>query len=336
MASCDYCCPSCFGDLELGREIFPSLGAKQGNCTFCKSTETLVLEPFELVNSFQPLIEIYRQDDNGEKIADLLQKDWCLFENLEQPAIDNLIDAIFEEAELSRKKFVVSTKYQGEGLKLWESFSNEIMYENRWFLDKTINLDQLESLLSSLHAINLPSQWFRARLHKLDDPFALVDMGAPPKKLSTYGRANPAGIPYLYLASKPETALAEVRPQNKESATIAEFFIGDINVVDLRDPRKRISPFILQDAEKIGGLYAELPFLEHLGYQLQKPVFPFDAAINYTPSQYLCEFIKKKNYDGVVFNSSTSDGYNLALFDEAKAKGVEVNTYSANVTVDLS
>lgn len=127
-----------------------------------------------------------------------------------------------------------------------------------------------------------------------------------------------------------------MRPQNKESATIAEFSIGDINVVDLRDPRKRISPFILQDAEKIGGLYAELPFLEHLGYQLQKPVFPFDAAINYTPSQYLCEFIKKKNYDGVVFNSSTSDGFNLALFDEAKAKGVEVSSYSANVTVDLS
>jgi RES domain-containing protein len=37
------------------------------------------------------------------------------------------------------------------------------------------------------------------------------------------GRANPPGFAYLYLASTPETALAEMRPVFRESVTLAKF-----------------------------------------------------------------------------------------------------------------
>ncbi|WP_247282117.1 MULTISPECIES: RES domain-containing protein [unclassified Bradyrhizobium] len=37
-------------------------------------------------------------------------------------------------------------------------------------------------------------------------------MGAPPRRLAAHGRANPPGIPYFYLGSLPETALAEGSP----------------------------------------------------------------------------------------------------------------------------
>ncbi|WP_244510957.1 RES domain-containing protein [Mesorhizobium sp. LCM 4576] len=53
-------------------------------------------------------------------------------------------------------------------------------------------------------------------------------MGAPPKRRSSHGRANPAGIPYLYLGSLPETAAAEIRPHTGEVACVADFTIPDL------------------------------------------------------------------------------------------------------------
>src|SRR3546814_1719092 len=90
-------------------------------------------------------------------------------------------------------------------------------------------------------------------------------MGAPPKSRSSHGRANPAGSPYLYLGSLPETAAAEIRPHTGEVACVADFTIPEIKAVDLRNPRKLVSPFILSEASAIGQLPADLPFLERLG-----------------------------------------------------------------------
>lgn len=86
----------------------------------------------------------------------------------------------------------------------------------------------------------------------------------------------------------------------------------------------------------IGQLRADIAFLERLGDELTRPVQPRGAAIAYIPSQYLCEFIKKNGYDGVVYRSSVSDGMNLALFGPAKATGGGVNKFNiTKVTVQV-
>jgi hypothetical protein len=97
-----------------------------------------------------------------------------------------------------------------------------------------------------------------------------------------------------------------------------------------------VSPFLLEDAEDIGRMRSDLPFLERLGDELTRPVVPQSAAIDYIPSQYLCEFIKKCGYDGVIYRSSVSDGINLALFDPALAQFGHVTQYRvARVSVDV-
>jgi hypothetical protein len=59
------------------------------------------------------------------------------------------------------------------------------------------------------------------------------------------GRANPAGIPYLYLGSTQGTAISEIRPNTGELAYVADFTTPpDLNLVDLRSPRKMVSPFL--------------------------------------------------------------------------------------------
>jgi len=83
-------------------------------------------------------------------------------------------------------------------------------------------------------------------------------------------------------------------------------------------------------------LRADIAFLERLGDELTRPVLPRGAAIDYLPSQYLCEFIKKVGYDGVVYRSSVSEGINLALFDQTKAVGRAVSLYNiTKVTVKV-
>ncbi|MCY4350376.1 MAG: RES family NAD+ phosphorylase [Thiotrichales bacterium] len=166
----------------------------------------------------------------------------------------------------------------------------------------------------------VPPSWHRARIENGAVQFAETDMGAPPPEKAGPGRANPAGIPYLYLASAPETAIAEVRPQKGEVLTVAEFTIeGPRPIIDLRNPRKSITPFGMED-DDILELRENINFLEELGRELSAPVLPDGAAIDYIPSQYLCELIKKLGYHGVVYNSSACDGMNLALFDVGSAK----------------
>ena len=96
---------------------------------------------------------------------------------------------------------------------------------------------------------------------------------------------------------------------------VAEFTVDyDLSLIDLRSPREVMSPFppFFDSVEEIGSLRNELSFLERLGVELTLPVLAQSAAIDYIPSQYLCEFIKRCGYDGVLYRSSVSDDHNLA------------------------
>ena len=75
-------------------------------------------------------------------------------------------------------------------------------YENRFFPQTEIDEERLRGLLSHLllGSDELNQIWYRARLQSMTEPFLRDEMGAPPKHLASQGRANPAGIPYLYLA----------------------------------------------------------------------------------------------------------------------------------------
>lgn len=333
------CCPECFNDRGLRRDIIPSLEPTHGTCSFCGTADVDLIEPRKLANYFELLANIYEPDPTGKSLVEWMKEDWQLFSH---PSMDiahakELLGEILDDGDIVRKPFVPSVTYSSDGLIQWETLRDEMMYRNRWFLDVSIDTDRLESLLVHLPADDLPHRWYRARIRSGDDAYSIGEMGPPPRRLASHGRANPAGIPYLYLGSRPETAASEVRPHTGEVACVADFVINDpLRAVDLRQPRKLVSPFLLADANEIGKLRADIPLLERLGEELTRPVLPSAAAIDYIPSQYLCEFIKKCGYDGVVYRSSVSEGINLALFDPGKAIGGAVTLYDIKrVWVDV-
>lgn len=326
-----HCCPECFDDRGLRKDIIPSLSQRLGVCDYCGSAEVSLVEPAQLGAVFDMLAGIYEPDSSGRPLVEWLREDWKLFSHaqMSDERAGNLVAAILEDANVVRKTFVPSPAFSSEVLVRWETLRDELMYRNRYFLDEALDADRLEQLLTHLPADLLPVQWFRARIQTGDAPFGIEEMGAPPKELAMHGRANPTGIPYLYLGSTPETAVSETRPHTGESACVAEFVVegAALRAVDLRNPRHLVSPFVLAGSSAIGQMRADIPFLERLGSELTLPVLPRSAAVGYVPSQYLCEFIKKSGYDGVVYRSSVSDGMNLALFNPQKAAGRAVSVY---------
>jgi hypothetical protein len=290
---------------------------------------------------FELLVSAYQPDSGGKLLVKWFREDWGLFDHprMDDPRAKELLSEILDDGEIVRRTFSPATSFETDRLGDWERLRDELRYKNRFFPGVDIDLKRLKVLVSLLILADdeVPRTWYRARIQTDERSFQAAEMGAPPNRIASHGRANPAGIPYLYLGSTQGTAISEIRPHTGEVACVADFRTpSGLKLVDLRSPRKMVSPFLLEDAEDIGRMRSDLPFLERLGDELTRPVAPQSAAIDYTPSQYLCEFIKRCGYDGVIYRSSVSEGMNLALFNPAKADPGEVVRYRVSrVSVDI-
>jgi len=325
------CCTNCFADHHIREELGPSKSKAKGNCPICKTEKADLFQINEIADQFELLYSSYRISKEGPHFADWIAQDWRIFDETKIThcqQIQLVSAALGENFPIDAPMQPIAIDAQ-EPLAQWDELKKELKEKNRYFFDQSlINMERLSDLLAFLLTVDLPSCWFRGRITETNEGYELLEMGAPPGRLATHGRANPPGIPYLYLTSKPETAASEVRPHTGEKICIAEFKIeGQITAVDLRNPKSRVSPFILSDTVSIAQLRNDLPFIERLGEELTRPVLPKGAAIDYIPSQFLCEFIKKRGYDGVVYRSAMSDGFNFALFEPTRATAVSRKIY---------
>jgi hypothetical protein len=335
------CCAECFGDRGLRKIIIPLRSEAVGRCSYCGSENVAVLAPSQLAEFFELLMNAYEKSEEGKTLVEWFREDWGMFEHphMDDPRAKDLLAEILDDGNIVRQIFSPVSALGVDRLSEWEDLREELMYHNRFFPGKNIDLKRLEALLPPLtvDVAEVPNLWYRARIQNGEMPFPLVEMGAPPNRVASHGRANPAGIPYLYLGSTQATAISEIRPHTGEIACVAAFTTpNNLELIDLRRPRKMVSPFLLEDSADISRMRSDLPFLERLGDELTIPVLPQAAAIDYTPTQYLCEFIKKCGYDGVIYRSSVSDGINLALFTPALAQGGNVTQYRVTrVSVDV-
>ena len=350
MSSVRRCCASCFGDRLIRNEYIKMCEPVTQDCDFCGAGKTDCIEPSQLREWFSALLSTYQECADGDPLVKLLDEEWHFFHGsgLDFAGEKELLAEVLNDGEIVRKMFAKVENRDEGSLNKWEDLRDELMHKNRWFLQKKIDLEGIGKLLSD-HLITLQatldsSKWYRARLIDSQGPHTLNQMGAPPVELAKHGRANPVGIPYLYLASTAVTAVAELRPHTGEHASVAEFDLArpELKFADLRDPRGYASP-LLDDENAIYDLRAGLPLLERLGEELTRPVKPSSAPYEYIPTQYLCEYIKTCGFDGVLYRSSVSvdGGVNIALFKPEVArplsvKEVEVSQVIVNIGDNFS
>lgn len=142
------------------------------------------------------------------------------------------------------------------------------------------------------------------------------------------GRANPKGIPYLYVASDKETAMSEVRPWLDAIISIGQFeIVRDLRILD----------FSIEHGKNKLKFYFEEPAPEEIvkavwfdiDNAFSKPTKDSDLKSEYAPTQIISEFIKSKGYDGIAYKSSLAEGYNVCLFDLNSAKIVSSSIFEA-------
>lgn len=322
MAAVELCCPECFDDTHLREEVFPLRGAPIGACDFCLKNEVPVLPPRELQDYFEAILEIYEPAEDGLHLIDWLRRDWLILPDSSLPThrAKDLLVEILDDGDIGRRRLRPLEQGEGSPLSEWDGLRQELKHSNRWFISNPIDPVWLRWAVEWTRVSIQPSYWYRARLQRGAELFPPREMGAPPCEISSHGRANPAGIPYLYLSSEPGTAIAEVRPHTGDFATVAKFRTEELVVADLISPRSHVTPFSLGGSREMLRLRRGLELLDCLGQELTRPVLPHNVAVDYVPSQYVCEFIKSVGCDGVQYRSALSAGVNLALFDPSRAK----------------
>jgi hypothetical protein len=133
------------------------------------------------------------------------------------------------------------------------------------------------------------------------------------------GRANPRGIPALYLATSRDTALAEVRPWIGAVISVAQLVTErELNLIDCSKyhaPENFLGIFDDRTKSREDGIWTAID------RAFATPVNKEDEAKDYIPTQVLADLFKAEGYHGVVYKSLLSDdGFNMALFNLDDAK----------------
>lgn len=227
---------------------------------------------------------------------------------------------------------------------LWNSFHNEVMYQQRFFLSHPM-LDKLVDISKKCEAIINPGKiYYRARIidvkaareeHMIAKCFGVDSTEEDHKwyrnkankfrglsKEGSYippnpdkimdGRSNPKFIRYLYIAESPTTAVFEVRP--------ILFSAVNVSGIEVKEQLKiaNIAVDIDMSPEKEKSIDEWLLCFIQSAFSS-----PINNPDNYIPSQIIAEYFRHLGYDGIRYSSSLHrEGHNLTIFDVTKCEAV--------------
>lgn len=364
------CCEKCFEDRVLVKHIRKT--GRNGRCDFCKARSVRVLPAASLHQMFEPVISLFEpleygkhfhkehgpdSSDVGASLPDCIEwkKGWSIFGNHSaDKARCDLLDAIRgvsskpdENHDTSSGELwaaVEDSFFHTSEKEIWHDFAETIKWKRRFIPDTKPGFmsDPKEWLPQYLHEISVFTKstavYYRARLsgieqhHTVSKPYPAREMGTPPRTKATAGRANPAGIPYLYVAERAMTAVCEIRPFLGGRVTVAAVRPRtSLQLADLTKVRFIVSPFGYPDLQVEMEKNALLSILNR---ELSKPVNPALAEIEYVPTQYLAEVILNAGYDGIRYKSAMHNGgFNVVFFDPEKLE-IDEKTKLVKVTAN--
>lgn len=329
------CCKQCLGEklfALLARQIEPS---SQGSCSYCQSANQELLPVEKLSDYFEWSREIYKRTCNpeGKCLLYWLREDWGIFDTLDDSIANRLLSDIFTLDDLNLSDLRIPENLEGtKKSDAWQRFKLEIQHQNRWISTSSKEASELRedfmNNLAELEEDKISNHYYRARIHNTKKLFTPQDLNAPPQEVAGHGRLNPAGIPYLYLASLEKTAIAEVRPHPGQNVVTAKFQVKSpespgLKIANLIKFTPQVSPIEILDTDEILRIRTLYVALKEISLDFSRPVRPDATPYEYIPTQYLCEIIKGEGFDGVAYPSAISDGHNIVLFDPPSFSALE-------------
>ncbi len=333
-------CGNCFNDFELKSHI-DAFSQEIGECTVCGHESAPVLHIDEIMDFFIELLGLFEKDDSGVPLVDIIQEDWNLFSSKENAS--KILSVIVKENELFKghKSSDIYVRYINEideVISYWDHLKESLKWERRFIIEMD-NLIELEWDKYFAETISVPdeSTFFRARIHfdESSKTFCKTKMGSPPKEITSEGRANPLGIPYLYLSKDIKTTFYETKALLHDEISIGQFAIKQgvtLNFVDFTE-----TPSAFLGMGDINNYCKKTQLKKRISKDLSKPIRRYDSTIEYVPTQFICEFLRYViGADGIIFNSSLyPKGQNIVLFNDEMVKCIDVKKYRVS-EMDIS
>lgn len=320
-------CKDCFLDEELRSEINAN-AIITGICDVC-GKEKKVMDFSEFHGFFTTLLEMFSPTVNSDKtIVDIIQDEWHLFKD------KNVAKALLADV-IAVNKFSYSiddsVNYSEEILKriaVWNRLKEDVKEKTRFFTD----MDEFAqyNYLTTGKSLHVGQKLYRSRITPIGQKKIKCDkMGCPSKELATAGRANPIGIPYLYLSDSAKTTYFEVRAVYLDQLSVGTFRIQ--RELELVDFIYDVNLFIAYNdgSASLKEIVIKKKIIDAISEDLSKPLRRYDSELEYVPTQLICEYCKRiVGADGISFESSLhKGGRNYVLFDDSAAKCIRVDSH---------
>lgn len=152
------------------------------------------------------------------------------------------------------------------------------------------------------------------------------------------GRANPTGIPVLYVGTTVLTAVSEVRPWVGADLSVAMCkVLRRLKTLDLSLGHGQSSFAGAVFSHVMGGRELTAEEKEKavwidIDNAFSQPVTTSDDRADYAPTQILAELFRSAGYDAIAYKSHFGDdgdrkGYNVAIFDPEAVEIVSCAPY---------
>ena len=218
-----YICKDCFLDEELRSEINAN-AVINGVCDVC-GKEGKLMDFSDFHGFFNALLSLFSLTDNSNKtIVDIIQDEWHIFKDKDVAKI--LLSDIISTSHLdySIDTCVDYTNEIQDRVAVWDRLKNSVKENSRFFT----NMDEFAQYeyLTAGKSLHIGQKLYRSRVTPIGQKKIKWDkMGCPPKELTTAGRANPIGIPYLYSSDSAKTTYFEVRAVYLDKLSVGTFRI---------------------------------------------------------------------------------------------------------------
>lgn len=326
-------CANCFNDIEI-KESVEGMPRENGICECC-GAEGDVVDISEVEDFFCELLGLFEKDNNGRPVSVIIEQDWNIFSSI--ASSDKILGDI-----LNRNNFAYSINDNvsyiqdvKECLNVWDELKKEVQTEKRYF--SNVGAFDWSAYIKSNVKINKGTVYYRSRVIPADKKeLNRKEMGCPPAVKATAGRANPIGIPYLYLCDNIDTTFYEIRAVYLDKVSVGRFVIQrDLDLVDFNTSTNLFYAFNSENNDDLIEFIKHKILFKKISADLSKPLRRYDTEIEYVPTQLICEYCKHTGADGIMFKSSLHQtGTNIVLFNKDDAKCTKVYTKEiTNVTI---
>ena len=228
--------------------------------------------------------------------------------------------------------------------RILKEFIEEIQFNNRnpqniralnLLDDKSTNTERVLSVGTYLYRCRIIADTSKIDKVKGYYGYGPDESFVPPRQYSKDMRANYRYIPYLYCSNHPYISAIEVRPRLSSSISVATIKV--IEPICLLDLTGSTSSSKMIESKQ--NLFSDLSEL------YSKPVTDEDNILDYIPTQFIAEYVKKLGYDGIAYKSSltpeinddsTKDRYNTVIFNYDKCIPIKSNVFTVtNNYLDL-